>query len=315
MRTFTKILLLGTALCLPIATSAFSKDKTPVPTWTDPAAALAEDPSFALQGEYAGEGTGVQAAAMADGQFLVLTYQGGLPDAGWDESALKSEILDTASLKAKVQSLKKIERQSPTMGKAAPEGALIMLQDGKATEHLKGEVKDGLIWAGSKTETKVGDFSMHLEFRLPYKPARTPSSQDRGNSGVYIFNNYEIQVLDSFALDFRDKENNAIEPQSDNKQWCGSFYKLKLPDMPMSRPPLTWQTYDIDFTAPKFEGDKKVANARITVRHNGVLIHDDYELETGTGAGGKRPEKPEDYIYLQGHGNPVAYRNFWVLPK
>ena len=121
-------------------------------------------------------------------------------------------------------------------------------------------------------------------------------------------------MIDSFALDLIE-ENNAVELKSKNNQWCGSFYKTKLPDTPMVYPPLTWQTYEIDFTAPVFEGDKKVENARITVKQNGVLIHDDFELKKGTGAGGGRPEKEKGLIHFQGHGNPVAYRNVWIVEK
>ena len=83
----------------------------------------------------------------------------------------------------------------------------------------------------------------------------------------------------------------------------------------MSFPPLTWQTYDITFTAPKFEADKKVANARNTVIHNGVKIHDDVELPKGTGAGGGKPEIAKGAIVLQGHGNPVLFRNLWIIEK
>jgi len=155
---------------------------------------------------------------------------------------------------------------------------------------------------------------MHLEFRLPFKPARAPSNQDRGNSGVYIFNNYECQVLDSFALDF-DKENCPFKPQSDSKQWCGCLYKFKLADIHMVYPPLQWQTYDIEFTAPVFTDGKKTKNARITVIHNGVKIHNDVELPKGTGAGGGRPEKPRSKIFFQGHGNPVAFRNIWIKER
>jgi hypothetical protein len=79
----------------------------------------------------------------------------------------------------------------------------------------------------------------------------------------------------------------------------------------MCLPPLVWQTYDVDFTAPKYEGQKKAANARITVKHNGVLIHDNVELAHGTP--GRQPEGPAPRpLYLQGHGNHVHYRNVWV---
>jgi hypothetical protein len=141
---------------------------------------------------------------------------------------------------------------------------------------------------------------------------RSLSNQDRGNSGIYIFNNYEIQIIDSFGLDYEHPENNAIELESENTQWCGCLYKMKRPDMNMCFPPLRWQTFDIDFQAPEFEGSTKVRNARITVRHNGVLIHDDVELETGTGAGAKRQQLAEGPLFFQSHGTPIRFRNVWA---
>jgi len=303
------------SLCHSTAFAEKPDDKKP---WTDPVTAAKEHPDFSLQGEYLGEQEGkkigVQATSLDKGEFLVLTYQGGLPGKGWDLGKLKSEVLVRADFNNRVEKLKRIERKSVTLGKKAPDGSIIIF-GGKSNEHIKGEVRDGLLWAGSETLTKVGDFHMHLEFRLPFKPWRKPSSQDRGNSGVYLFNNYEIQVLDSFALDL-NSENNAIKLESLNTQWCGSFYKSKLPDVPMAFPPLTWQTYDIDFTAPRFDASgKKTTNARATVRHNGVLIHDDVELKKGTGGGGSRPEKAKGAIFFQGHGNPTAFRNVWIMEK
>jgi hypothetical protein len=82
----------------------------------------------------------------------------------------------------------------------------------------------------------------------------------------------------------------------------------------MCYPPLTWQTYDFDFTAPKYKDGKKVANAKITVKHNGVVIHPDIELKSGTP--GRQGEGPAPRpFYLQGHGDKVEYRNIWVAEK
>jgi hypothetical protein len=307
-----RLLLLTPFLLVVFGAVAAPKD--PVPTWTDPDLASEEHPDFDLQGEYtAGEGAsrvGLQAAALDQGRFHVLEYAGGLPGAGWDGSDVIIAILEREALEAKVEEMKKIKRKSPTMGKEAPGGALVIF-DGSPTSYIKGKIEEGLLWAGAETTTPVRDFFLHVEFRLPYKPARNLSSQDRGNSGLYVFNNYEIQILDSFGLDFK-KENNAVEAESENNQWCGSFYKFKTPDVPMSFPPLQWQTYDIEYTAPKFEEGEKVANARFTIRHNGRVIHDDVELPKGTGGGGKRPEKEEGFIFFQDHGNPVAFRNIWL---
>ena len=292
--------------CLLLQANSAPKEK--VPTWTDAEVATKENSSFALQGEYVKGSEAIQAAAMKGGKFLVSTYQGGLPGAGWDKSKIKSELLNTAQLKSKIAGFSKKVRVSPTLGKPAPDNAIMKMPNGFEN------VKDGILMAGGKTKKDVGSFKMHVEFMLPYKPDRAPSNQDRGNSGVYIFNNYEIQVLDSFALDF-NSENNAIPMESLNKQWCGCFYKMKLADTNMAFPPLTWQTYDIDFTAPVFENGKKVKNARITVFHNGVKIHDDFEFKTGTGAGAKRKQLAKGPIFFQNHGNPTMFRNVWIVEK
>jgi hypothetical protein len=141
---------------------------------------------------------------------------------------------------------------------------------------------------------------MHLEFRTPYMPQAR--GQGRGNSGVYIQGRYEVQVLDSFGLEGADNE-------------CGGLYKQRAPLVNMAFPPLAWQTYDIDFTAPRFDAaGKKTHNARITVRHNGVVVHNDVEItaKTGGGAPEGREARP---IKLQDHGNPVHYRNIWIVER
>ena len=291
---------------------ADSKKKSPQ-AWTDAEKAAAEDPDFAKQGEYAGNGQGVQVAALGDGQFYVTRFEGGLPADGWDGMKPETAVVSAGDLGKWTEGLEKVVRESPTLGAKAPEGAVVLF-DGEANDLIKGEVKDGLLWAGSQTTGEYGDFTLHVEFRLPYKPKSPLSGQDRGNSGLYLQNRYEVQVLDSFGVLY-EPEWAGIPLKSDVKQLCGSFYKFKAPDIPMARPPLTWQTYDIDFTAPKFYGDQKIADAKITVKHNGVVIHDGVELPKGTGAGGGRKEVPRGPIIFQGHGNPVAYRNVWLLEK
>jgi len=308
MKLFTITLL---TICL-LSFQANSAKKEKVKAWTDAKTAAAEHPGFALQGEYKtkkGDSTiAIQATVLKDGKFLVATYKGGLPGEGWDKSKIESKVLSQEEVKSLTASMEKVVRISPTMGKKAPEGAYMTMPNDFTN------VKDGILHAGGKTTKDVGSFKMHIEFMLPFKPGRNPSNQDRGNSGIYIFNNYEIQVIDSFALDF-DSENNAIKTESLNKQWCGCLYKMKLADINMALPPLTWQTYDIEFTAPVMENGKKVKNARLTVYHNGVKIHDDFELKTGTGAGAKRKQLDKGPIYFQNHGNPTMFRNVWVVEK
>lgn len=285
--------------------------------WTDPDKAAAEQPDFLVQGEYAGEREGgrigLQAAALGGGRFLVSMHPGGLPGAGGDPAAIESRVLDREALKQALTGLQRVERVSPTEGREAPGGAEIRFHDGKAS-FMEGAIRDGLLWPPAATKKPVADFEMHVEFRMPFKPGTAPSHQDRGNSGIYIYDNYECQILDTFALAFNEKVQ-PLKLHSDPKQWGGCLYKFKIADVNMQYPPLRWQTYDILFTAPVFEDGKKVKNARITVLHNGVKIHDDVELPQGTGAGASRPEKPQGTILFQDHGNPVAFRNVWVIER
>jgi hypothetical protein len=137
---------------------------------------------------------------------------------------------------------------------------------------------------------------MHVEFLLSYMPF--DRGQKRSNSGVYVDERYECQILDSFGL---EGENNE----------CGGFYGVAKPKVNMCFPPLTWQTYDFEFTPAKWDGNNKTANARITVKHNGILIHDNLELPKHTA--GRKDEGPAPLgVYLQGHGNKVQFRNIWI---
>jgi hypothetical protein len=126
--------------------------------------------------------------------------------------------------------------------------------------------------------------------------------QGRGNSGVYIQSRYECQVLDSFGL---EGENNE----------CGAIYTIAKPAVNMCFPPLSWQTYDIDFTAARYgDHSNKTRNARVTIKHNGIVIHQNLELSSSTP--GQHPEGPEhDSLFLQNHGNPVVFRNIWVVDR
>ena len=310
-------------------------------------------PDFKVQGEYLGTAgekkIGVQVIALGESAFQAVIYPGGLPGAGWDgktRHTVDGETQDGQTLFAPSQakkrymgkspqefsalskppvngqenyaltitgtaltgedpegraiSAKKIVRASPTLGATPPAGAAILF-DGKDTEQWKkGQMDDRkLLGSGTETTKPFGSFTMHVEFRTPFRPAAR--SQGRGNSGIYIQRRYEVQVLDSFGLSGEANE-------------CGGLYRQVRPLVNMALPPLTWQTYDIDFTAARFEGDKKIANAMISVRHNGVVIHDALALKNKTGAGRKEGPAPGP-IYLQGHGNPVFYRNIWIVEK
>lgn len=294
---------------------------------TDPAQA---GPDFAIQGEYAGKAgdhkLGAQVWAMGGGGFRAVFLPGGLPGAGWDGQTRPSvdgktedgktvfgssstgwsgTITDGKSFQGKTDQgatfeLKKVKRESPTLGKKAPEGAVVLFDGTSADAWQGGKVTpDGLLEGGTRSKQKFGDFTMHAEFILPFMPGAR--GQGRGNSGVYLQDRYEVQVLDSFGLTGEDNE-------------CGGVYHILKPAVNMCLPPLTWQTYDVDFQAARFEDGKKVKNAVVTLRHNGVVIHDAKEITGITGGG--QPETAEPgAIQLQNHGNPVRYRNIWIVEK
>lgn len=293
--------------------------------FTDPAQA---GPDFKVQGEY--EGTigekvklGAQVIALGDGKFDVVLLQKGLPGAGWDGKTrvlLKGETKDgvveltgtnfkgtikdgvlsgTAEENVKYEA-KKVERKSETLGAKPPEGAIVLF-DGKNVDAWQpGKLEDGgLMGVGTRTKQKFQDFTLHLEFRTPFMPKSR--GQGRGNSGMYLVDQYECQVLDSFGL---TGENNE----------CGGIYQVAKPNVNMCLPPLSWQTYDVDFRAARFGADgKKTEDAVVTIKHNGVVIHDKLKLKPTPG-GGQNEERP-GALYLQDHSNPVHFRNIWILEK
>ncbi|MBN1675842.1 MAG: DUF1080 domain-containing protein [Kiritimatiellae bacterium] len=303
--------------------------------YTDPAVAAAQDPDFLVQGEYAGSllvgesrrKTGVQVIALGDHRFRAVFYPGGLPGDGWEKAKGKTRMEGhtqqdgitlfpgkpwTAGIRAGVMSLSdpggtemgaltRVERMSPTLAAKPPPDALVLFDGTSAANFKPGSLTDdGLLKANATSVRAFRDFAVHLEFRAPYKPFAR--GQARGNSGVYLQKRYEVQVLDSFGLEGKDNE-------------CGGIYKTAAPLVNMCFPPLAWQTYDIVFSAARFdEAGNKTAKARATVRHNGVLIHDQVEIAGPTGGGWKEDPKPGP-LYLQGHGNPVVFRNIWVVEK
>lgn len=329
-------LLLVALFSLALVVPALAKAKGQ--TWTDPEKAAAEDPDFDVQGEYVididGKRVGVQVVALGQGKFDAVMYRGGLPGAGAkgpmekgklvrrdgvveaEENDGKHMRIEDGKLKAVdaegkvVAEAQRVVRESPTMGAEPPEGgegAVVLFEGGEgaekgSAESWKGGKVDeaGYLQAGATTKQSFGDHTLHLEFRTPYSPQGR--GQGRGNSGVYLQKRYEVQVLDSFGLEGKDNE-------------AGGLYKVSAPKVNMALPPLQWQTYDIDFTAARFdESGKKTKNARVTVKHNGVVIQDDVELPDTTGGGDKESPAPGP-LYLQQHGDPVVYRNVWVVPK
>lgn len=195
----------------------------------------------------------------------------------------------------------------------APANATVIF-DGKSTDGFtKNDRKSPIDWkltdGHALQVTKGGVISkalisepvhLHVEFRVPYMPKS--KGQGRGNSGVYLQGRYEVQVLDSYGLDSQDND-------------CGGIYKVAKPLVNACKAPTVWQAYDIEFTPPVFENGKKVEPAHITVRQNGQLIHKDVLIKidnTVSGMGGD-PSTPGP-LHLQDHGNPVEFRNIWMVP-
>ncbi len=194
----------------------------------------------------------------------------------------------------------------------APAGAIVLFDGKDFSKWVKKNGKDEVKWdlkdavmQGVKGHGDImtrdlfdGNFLLHIEFRVPYEPQGT--GQGRGNAGVYVQGRYEVQVLDSYGL-------------KSGKNDCAAIYDIHPPKVNACKAPTVWQTFDIEFKAPKFENGKKTEPARMTVRHNGVLVHENAEIpvdNTRAGMGGD-PAKPGP-ILLQDHGHPVQFRNIWL---
>jgi len=206
--------------------------------------------------------------------------------------------------------MQKVDPASPTLGAKPLPGAVALLPsvEGKEAD-LSGfatttwvAMEDGSMRVESGeaiSHRAFGDIMAHVEFRVPPQPTRT--GQDRGNSGVYLQERYEVQVLDSFGLDSKDND-------------CGGLYEVAKPARNACFPPGTWQTYDLVFRSARLGADGKVSEApRLTVFHNGVRIHDRQQLPPEGTRLAAKGLVDRGALRLQDHGQPVRYRNIWVL--
>lgn len=326
LRTTTAVSSAFLCLLVGIASAA-----DPGEAVTDPAQG---GPDFAAQGEYCGAMStsngefklGVQVIALGDGKFRAVAYPGGLPGDGWngkDKQEVDGERVDgvvtfrtenggTATIAddvltatspdgEKSLTFKKVHRESPTLG-AKPPARAVVLFDGSSPGAFRGGrmTDDGLLMQGVTSKQKFQSFRMHLEFRTPFKP--DARGQGRGNSGFYAQGRYEVQILDSFGLEGEQNE-------------CGGIYSIAKPSLNMCFPPLSWQTYDVEFTTAEYRDGKKVKDAVMTVRHNGTVIHQDVTLGHKTTAAPVDEGPEPGPIYLQDHGAPIRFRNIWVVEK
>lgn len=261
----------------------------------------------AVSAERDREGAHIEVYGNLQGQSVDISY----PSGGYRwHGEIKGGHLAVESEYGQHFELDKVVRKSPNEGLEPPAGAVVLLpykkgvkpdlgawtnQNWEALDNGAARVRQG----SNTTKEKFADIKrLHVEFWLPLEPGNR--GQGRANSGVFLNDTYEVQVLDSFGL---------VETSGD----CGSLYSIKRPDVNASLPPETWQTYDIEFRVPRLNADGTVKEgARITVIHNGVKIHDNVEISRGT-ANPKAEVKTTGAIQLQDHSHPIQYRNIWLV--
>ncbi|MSU65681.1 MAG: DUF1080 domain-containing protein [Opitutus sp.] len=213
--------------------------------------------------------------------------------------------------------LQRVTRTPPTLGAKPPSGAVVLFDGKDLAAWAKKSGKDWLkedgpapwkLVAGGAMEVvpaadslisrqKFGDCQIHLEFRTLGAPT---------NSGIYLQTRYEVNINETYG-----RVDGTPNAGLDNCTPKGT-----VPHIRASRPPLEWQTLDLDFTAPRFDAaGRKAAKPRATVRLNGVKVYDQQELNPPTGAAGRLGEAPTGPAMLQEHGMPIQFRNIWVLAK
>ena len=282
------------------------------------------DADFKFQGEYVGaiaqpDGSkaplGAQVRALGDGRFRTMFFAGGLPGDGWDGKTIIQKAPSTDSMipvdatrvgdkvvvdqvyKATVDGLtiagrtdsgikfqlKRVDRRSPTLGAKPPAGAIVLF-DGTNLDEWEKDARitpRKLLGPGATTRRKFQDFTLHVEFMISYVP-QTQSIGQRPNSGVYLQQHYEIQILDSFGVVMRTHD-------------CGVLYAQITPPINMCYPPLAWQTYDIDFTAARYDAAGKKSS--FGPHHGEVQRRDDSQ---------RRPDQALDAGRDPGRPGPLG---------
>jgi hypothetical protein len=237
-----------------------------------------------------------------------LTFSGD----GWSGSLKQGKLSGTKGDKS--FNLKRVTRTPPTLGAPPPKGAIVLFdghnldawakKNGKSWLEEDGPARWKLVEGGAVevvpgsdciiTHRKFGDCKLHVEFRTLGFPC---------NSGVFLQDRYEVNINETYAR-LEQGPNAGLDNCTDNAK----------PRTRPCRPPLEWQTYDIEFHAPKFDAEgKKTASARATVVFNGVKIYDNQDLNRPKGAASRLGEAPTGPLMLQEHGMPIQFRNIWLV--
>ena len=241
--------------------------------------------------------------------------------------------------------LRRVDRKSATLGMRAPKGGVVLFGAGRdgmeafeARKDIEGmtapTMYEGQMMAGAVTKQRFKDLTLHVEFMTGWEPENIPWR--RADAGIYLMSRYEVAVGDSFGFDF-DLTGSAgpVSPRlfceklkasrfpvltgarlQGAPRVCGSVftYPSKVPNACL--PPLVWQTFDIDFTAPRFGADgKKQSDAVLSVRLNGHQTVDKQTVARPTPHGFKGPEEADGPIWFEAFGRRVLYRNVWVLER
>ncbi len=210
--------------------------------------------------------------------------------------------------------LRHVTRKPPSLGAPPPQRAVVLFdgqnldawakKKGKSWLEEDGPARWKLVEGAAVevvpdsdciiTHRKFGDCKLHVEFRTLGYPS---------NSGVFLQDRYEVNINETYG-----------RPEQGPNGGLDNCTEDAKPRLRPCRPPLEWQTYDIDFRAPKFDADgKKTENARATVRFNGVKIYDNQELNRPKGAASRLGEAPTGPLMLQDHGMPIQFRNVWLV--
>ena len=214
---------------------------------------------------------------------------------------------------------------TPPSQRGQPPSDAIILFDGTGLSHWKSDKGGDAKWrivnddymvvlrkaGGIHTVRQFGNCQLHVEWRAPEGVPASVTDQKRSNSGVFFMGRYEVQVLDSYTDDNYQTNKTYADGQA------AAIYGSHPPMVNVMRKPGEWQTYDIAFLKPLFDGSGNcVRKARITVFHNGVCVHNNLEIEGTTSHKKKAAYRPhgDGPIGLQDHGNPIAFRNIWVRP-